>query len=156
MPEHSRTEVIGGAPERHRAPQDREPRVHHVKQRRIFDSEEARQPRVAAVVDGEPGLKAGDVRRGREARQRRPKLVGLGLVLGVIDHQEVPARELQRDVEGAWLGLRPASGRYHDAVTAWKAEPFERDERGPVVGLDHQQDVEAGARIIAVLRSKHT
>src|SRR5690349_20928585 len=64
-----------GAAERHRKAPPGQRRVYDVKQRRVLDREEAGEPVIARIVDGEPRLKAGGRgRRAREDRGRVPQL----------------------------------------------------------------------------------
>ena len=97
-----------------------------------------------------------DRRIGGEARGGEPKLVGIGLVLGVIDDDQRAARRWQRDIERARLGRRQAGRGDDDVVARWQVERFERLARRLVVAFDDQFDVELAARIIAALGSKLT
>jgi hypothetical protein len=113
-------------------------------------------PRIGGVVDRQSRLQAVDRRIGGEARGGEPKLVGIGLVLGVIDDDQRAARRWQRDIERARLGRRQAGRGDDDVVARWQVERFERLARRLVVAFDDQFDVELAARIIAALGSKLT
>jgi hypothetical protein len=76
----------------------------------IFGGKITREP-IGVCVDAKTRLQAGKVvARGTKAFDRAAELMWVGTVLGVIDNRELPARELQRDVEGlrfcAWPGER--------------------------------------------------
>ena len=104
-------EPPSGSGSRHAA----RPGQEHVEQAGIFRGEYARQPAICGVVDGEPGLDAGEPLVVRdEGLQRQAKLVGLRLILGVEHRDECAADERQRGVERFRLGARAAIGGNQD------------------------------------------
>ena len=94
--------------------------------------------------------------RQAEPRRRVPEhvpgaaqLAGLRPILGVVHHDEIAARELQRVVQGLGLGLRRLL-RARRASGSCRAGPV-RQHRRLGLGVDrleHQQDLELGRRIV--------
>jgi hypothetical protein len=141
--------MVRGSAERHRQVAERKAGVDDVEERGVLDSEEARQPIVIGIVDDEPGLQAGDVRRGaREGRDREPQLVAIGHVLGVVDRHELAARERERDVERAGLCAGLARRRHDDLDESGKRGVGERVGHLAIVGLDHELHVLLGLGVI--------
>ncbi len=84
-------EMIRRAPQRHGHAERAEARIDDVEQRRIAHGEEIGEPGFSAIVDGEPRLEAGHPWPGPgEGGRRRPQLLRLRPVLGVIDRQQLP------------------------------------------------------------------
>ena len=76
------------------------------------------------------------------------ELVGLGLVLGVVDDDELAARLQQAVVAGLRLGLRLRVGD-DDAAGSWAAgRRRDRVDRLVVVLLAEQQDLELRLRVV--------
>ena len=109
----------------------------------------AGEPVVLGIVDGKPGLHAGELgRRAVEGGECPAELVGIGLILGVIDHQETPARERQRSGQRLGLGAGPGQ-RSHDFLER-RAELKLRHgkARSGIVRLDHELHVQFFRRVI--------
>ena len=108
-PQHRGAEMVRRAAERQRQPPCREPRQEHVEQAGIFGGEQAREPGVRGVVDGETGLHAGQpLVAGDEGLQREAELIGLRPVLRVVDRDEsCRARTAaRRSAPWAWCAAR--------------------------------------------------
>ena len=155
--QHRRAEMGGGAAERRRQVPMRQRRPEHVEQRRVFEGEAARQPGIAGVVDDEAPLQTGGSgRRLRKSLGGAAELVGVGHVLGVVDHEAGAAGQRQGDVERPRLGARQA-GRAHHHLEPSRHPDLGEGRRGlGIVGLDHELDIELGRWVVAVLCSNLT
>ena len=107
--------MIRGSPERDGEVRVLEAHEHVVEPGTVLEGEQARQcvlPRVE-VVQGRLHDSRGLVSAG-EDDDRLLQLVGLGGILCIEDHEELPAGQLKTDVAGARLGLRNTGGDRND------------------------------------------
>ena len=118
-------EVIGRAAERERTGQGRQHRQLKIEQHGIFDGELAAEPVLMGIVEGKPGLEAGDLRPARgEDVGGQAKLTGLGDVLGIVHGKQAAAGECQGIVQRLGLGQR--QGRRHDDDLEPRRKPASR------------------------------
>jgi hypothetical protein len=98
----------------------------------------ARQPGVEGVVEVEPRLHAGKVRRTfTEGSDRLAQLIRFRPVLGVVNSEVVAARQRQRVVERFRLGAGMKVRHHHDLD---RAGEIERLSRGDGLAIDRLQD----------------
>ena len=118
-------------------------RQQHVEQSGVFRGEQAGEPAVGGVVDGEARLHAGEpLVAGLEGLQREAQLIGFRPILGVVDGDEGAARQWQRDVQRLRLGARPDAGGDHDLERRASRSRGERLAGLVIVGFEDELDVE--------------
>ena len=76
------------------------------------------------------------------------QLVGLRPVLGVVDHDEIAVGELQGIVQGLGLGVRLLVRHHEGAEVAGQVQGQDCRLRLGVGGLEHQEDLELGGRVV--------
>ena len=115
----------------------------------------AGEPILARIVESQTRLQAGD-RFGKRAEGAHglAQLIGLGAVLGVVDDDEIAAREIEREVHRLGLGARQAGRDPDDFERAVELGTGARGIR--IVGLDDQFDVQAVARIVRYVGASAT
>jgi len=139
--------MVRGSPKRHRQAKPVKSGQERVEQRAIFERELAREPSVARVVDIQRGLNASEVRRPAAERSvRAAKLIAIGAILGMEDHEILSAGERQRIIQRLRLGARMKLGHHDDFHIAGKIERARRSDRVEVNCLEDQLDVELGRR----------
>ena len=84
--------MIRAAPQRYRQVERRQSGVHEIEQDSIFDCEQLAQPVIRGVMDGEARLQGVNLEVRGEPRRREAQLIGVGFVLGVVDHDQIAAR----------------------------------------------------------------
>ncbi len=94
------------------------------------------------------GLHAGGAERACEDECDLLQLVGRGAVAGVVDHDELAARQLQPDVAGLGLGHGVAVGDHDHAEVVGQGQLLQGLRRRRVVLLAEQEDLEAGAGVV--------
>ena len=154
---HKAAEVGGRAPERRRQAPGGERRAEDVEQGGVFEGKAPGQPGIASIVDDEPALQArGAPGAAREQRGGLPQLVGIGHVLGVVDHEMLAARQGQGGVERPRLRPRQARRHHDDLEMGGQGDAREGLSGGGIVGFDQELEIELGDRVVAVLCSKLT
>ena len=149
LAQHVDLEMVGGAAERDRNAEAFEAGQHLVEPQRIVEREHPRQPVVVGVEVVQPALQAGGVGgRAREGGDHLAELIGLGPVLGVVDHEIFAAGEAQRIVAGLRLGLGLRRRHADHLEHAFEAERARDLDGVVVVGLEHELDVELAERIV--------
>src|SRR5579863_5799136 len=104
----------------------------------IIGGEHAREPVIRRVVDGETCLHASESGATTVKRlERAAKLIGLGLVLGVIDDRVSTARERQGDVKRPRLGARTNRRRDDNFEGQPEMEVEQGTVRGLIVDFEH-------------------
>ena len=140
--------MVGRAAQRNRQIERREARVDQIEQRRIFDREHPADPRVVAVLDRQPRLKAFEAGVTSETGGGEAQLIGIGRIFRVVDDEVLAADRRQRDVQGARLG-RGLAGRGDDHIVARRQiQRSDSRERFRVALFDDQLDVELGVGIV--------
>ncbi len=148
-------EVVRGAAERNRNAQAFQRRQEVVEPQRILQREHAREPVLRRVVVVQTRLHAHHVgRRTPERHHRLLQLIGLGLILGIEDGDELAARERQRVVARLGLGARQRVRHADDLERARQAQRLGRLDRLDVVGLQDQLHVELRLRIVHALQRR--
>jgi hypothetical protein len=142
-------EVVGGAAERERQAERREPLEHEVEPVAVLEREAARQDVLVGVVVVQAALHADQGLGVRpEHGDRLTQLIGLGSVLGAEDHDELALREREADVAGLRLGAGMAVRHDDDANELGHA-----GGEGRIVGLgvdllEQQQHLEPVLRVV--------
>jgi len=140
--------MIGRAAQGDRQAERRQTGIDQVEQRRVFDREHLADPRIADIADRQARLQAIEAGVADKTRRREAQLIRIGLVLGVVDDDEIAAKRGEGDVQRARLGRRPARGRDDDVVARRQAERGDRRQGLAVAPLDHQFDVELRSGVI--------
>ncbi len=143
--------MIGRAAQRDRRPGLHQPGQQEVEPHRVFGGEPAGEQVLAAVVVGELGLYAGHVvGLTRERGDDPAQLQRIGLVLGVVDGDDLTGREMQAVVARLGFGARLRGGHQdhrHD-LAARHGDRVLRGLHGAVVVLlEQQQHLQLLARV---------
>ena len=122
---------------------------HRVEQCGVFEHELVRDPARTRVVHGEPALHAQQIVGPVVEHPLRPaQLVGLGIVLRVVDHDERAMRLAQGIVERLGLGARRDIGDHEDTHMRRQRYGAQRRLCFCIDALGHDQDIELGDGIV--------
>ncbi len=142
-PQRRGAEMIRRAAKRQREFKRGEAGEKQVKLCGIFRGEQAGEPVVRGVVDGEAGLDTSKVfASAEEDIERATELIGLRPVFGVVDGREGATRKRQRPVKRLRLGARSARRRGDDLERYAEIEARQRNSSLQVVGFRGEFNVE--------------
>ena len=151
----SAAKVIGGAAQWQRHAEGSERRQQPVEKRRVFDGKQSRQPAVAAIVDDERRLQAGEVVAGAaEGGEGLAELRRMRPILGVVDRDEGAAGKGQGEGQRLRLGTRSDGRDKDDLVLPIAACGPGGGDRGGVVGFQNDLDIKTVARPVELVEGR--
>ena len=141
-------EMVGGAAERHGQAPTRQGRQQDAEQAAVFGGEQGGEHVLAGVLGDQFGLDAAEIGIDGKQCRRAPQLVGLGHVLGIVDHDQFATHQRQGEVERLGLGQRRRVRHDHQLEAGGaNLAPDRGDGRG-AVGFDDDLHVELFRRIV--------
>ncbi len=154
--DHRAAEEQRGAAQRNGQAQALDAGQHQPEPGGIFDGEAARQPVGAGVVVIQHALQAGDFGAAAvEAVDDLADLAGFGGILGIIDADDRAAAMVERQVQGAGLGLDPALGHRHHPHPGRQCSRGQGGAGHGILGLDGQHHIKQFARVVQPRQPAH-
>ena len=143
-------EVVAGAAKRERQAPARIGGKQHLEEGGVLQSELlGDEGQVARRFHPQGRLQAGQISwLRREPRRRLAQLQRIGSILGVVDDNERSLGQFQGDIAGPGLGARLARRGDQHLDKGRQIQGVKRQTRRQIVGLEHDQRLQAVARIV--------